>query len=87
MTFKTKYDYIVYCKNDYYKEFDNNVFYKNENIQYYKGYLLHCEDGPAVQWTDSYGINEWFINGHQYSEKEYMERKNLKSKSRVLDEV
>ena len=27
---------------------------------------LHCEDGPAIQWSD--GCKEWWINGKRHRE-------------------
>ena len=30
---------------------------------------LHRESGPAIEY--SYGDKEWYINGKQYTEKEY----------------
>jgi len=30
---------------------------------------LHRENGPAIEYSD--GTKDWFINGKQYTEKEY----------------
>ena len=30
----------------------------------------HREDGPAVVWSD--GCKEWWLNGKQYTEEEYV---------------
>jgi len=94
MEFKIQTNATIYCKDgSYQKKYDNHDWYNHiefqyyTGIQYYRGYLLHREDGPAVQWNNSYGINEYFLNGKRYSEKEYMERKILKSKCRVLDDI
>jgi len=67
MKFNTKYNTIVYCKNDYREEFDNNMFYKNENINYFKGYLIHREAGPAIIWTKNEKL-QWYINGKRHRE-------------------
>jgi len=53
----------VYCKdNSYRREFDKNSC--NYNMQYYKGYLIHREDGPAIEWVD--GDKEWFKDGKRH---------------------
>jgi len=67
------------------KKFDNEDFYMYEDITYYKGYLLHREDGPAGIWDDD--LYEWYLNGKEYSEQEYLNIISLKSKSRVLDDI
>jgi len=108
MKFECKY-YIVYYKNENYEKFDNNKGIRNnKNIWYYNGYLLHREDGPALEYVDiSYNwfLNgklhredgpaiewnskdkEWYLNGQRYLEEEYLSIINLKSKSRVLNEI
>jgi len=89
MKFEEKYEdgssNIIYCKNNYYEEFDNNKFYNNNGMQYYRGYLLHRQDGPAIEWSDR--SISWILNGKKYLEKEYWNMINLKKKSKVLDEV
>jgi len=39
------------------------------NIHYYKGYKLHKEDGPAIEWES--GEKRYYLNGIEYSENEY----------------
>lgn len=46
------------------KFFSGNEWYLNGN--------LHREDGPAVEWCDGY--KEWWLNGHELSEKQYRDR-------------
>lgn len=84
MKFENKYR-IIYCKDEYYKKYDNNSFYDKNNIQYYRGYMVHCEDGPAVQLCD--GTEGWHLDGIWYTEKEYHRIINLKSKKKVLDDI
>jgi len=61
MKFENKYA-IIYCKDNYYKEFNNNRFYNINNIiWYFRGYLVHREDGPALERKD--GHKEWYKNG------------------------
>jgi hypothetical protein len=78
-------DKIIYCKNDYKKEFDNNgsCFYKN--IHYWKGYVIHKENGPALNLSGGYKF--WYLNGKGYSERNYLKIINFKNKSKVLDEI
>jgi len=45
----------------------------------------HREDGPAEEWRD--GECYWYLNGKEYSEENYLSIINLKSKSRVLNEI
>ena len=72
MIFKTKHE-IIYCKDDSYKkEFDNENYYYNKRFGnnesyfisdacYYRGYLVHREDGPAIEVIDNSKC--WFLNG------------------------
>jgi len=90
---------VVYCKDgsynkkydneDFYykKEYDNDGVYYNhaKYILYWKGYLIHREDGPAIEGTD--GFKEWWLNGIEYLEQEYLKIINLKKKNRTLDEI
>ena len=85
MIFKDKNGNIIYCKNNYYKEFDNGDFCFNIGQLYWLGYLVHREDGPAVTYTSIF--EEWYLNGINYSEKEYLKIINLRNKNLVLDEV
>jgi hypothetical protein len=85
--FKNVYE-IIYCKDDsYQKVFDNKDFYYLESINdnYYKGYLLHREDGPAIECSN--GDKDWFLNGKWYTEKEYWKIINLKNKSKVINDI
>ncbi len=50
---------MIYSKN--FKELNNNF--------YYKGKLIHREDGPAIVWD--VGHNQYYINGKEISETEY----------------
>jgi len=65
MKFEDKYR-IIYCKDDYCQEFDNDTFYKINNIEYYKGYLIHRDNMPALQWSS--GRKEWYLNGLRHRE-------------------
>jgi len=86
MIFNTGAGTIICCKDKFYKNFyDSNYFYINNKKTYFKGYVIHKEDGPAVKWSD--GVEEWWLNGRRYSEEKYYKIVNLKSKSRVLDDI
>jgi len=62
MKFETKNKDIIYCKcESYNKKYDNNNFNCDKSISYYKGYLLHREDGPAVEYSN--GDKQWLLNG------------------------
>jgi len=66
MIFKEK-NRIIYCKDKYYKNFDNiRLFHFDDDIQYYKGYIIHREDGPAIEWDE--GDEEWIVNGKLHRE-------------------
>jgi len=85
MIFKNQY-ITVYCNNDYYEEFDTGAILCRTNTgTYYRGHLIHREDGPAVEYSN--GSKYWYLNGKEYSEQEYLNIISLKSKSRILDEV
>jgi len=61
MKFKIR-NKIVYCKDDSYNEkYDNGDFDNYGIIWYYRGYLVHRVNGPAMKWTD--GGKTWFLNG------------------------
>ena len=66
MRFKTKCGEIIYCKDDYNKELDNDQIYVTDSIWYYKGYMLHRNDEPAIEWCD--GSKEWYFNGQSHRE-------------------
>jgi len=65
MKFKEKYK-LIYCENDYYEEFDNNDFYYDASIEYYKGYLIHRKNKPAMKLSD--GTELWYIDGKAHRE-------------------
>jgi hypothetical protein len=68
---------ITVLYENYDAEFDKKFAgsYETVNgvyIHYYKGYKLHREDGPAVDWES--GHKRYYLNGIQYTENEYNER-------------
>jgi len=70
MIFKEK-DETIYCKDDYYSEFDHDDFDRNgfnivDGIAYYNGYLVHRAGGPARCWCD--GNEEWIFDGKLHRE-------------------
>jgi hypothetical protein len=65
MKFKEKYK-LIYCENDYYEEFDNNDFYYDASIEYYKGYLIHRKNKPAMKLSD--GTELWYKDGKKHRE-------------------
>jgi len=87
MIFEDEYS-IIYCQDNYQEKFDNGDYYFDQDSAYryyYRGYLVHREDGPAIEWYD--GDKWWFISGKPYTEKEYWKLMNLKNKSRVLNDI
>jgi len=84
MKFKKEYG-IIYCKDEHCSEFDNGMFSNYNTYEYYKGYLVHRENGPAIEWDN--GDKSWYFEGKKFSEKNYYKIINLKNKNRVLDEV
>jgi len=66
MKFEDESGNIIYCKNDYREEFDNNGFSFDWNIWYYKGYLVHRKNRIAIKWNNGEGI--WFLNGKTHRE-------------------
>lgn len=42
-----------------------------------RSYLLHREDGPAIE-NDDNGANLWYLNGKCYSEEDYTQMLSLK---------
>lgn len=60
------------------------VDYENESIcleyfgnrWWYKDFMLHREDGPAVELD--YDYNEYWLNNKRYSEKEFMKARKHK---------
>jgi len=85
MKFKDDNGNIIYCKNNSYNNFNNRGFYKYKNIQYYNGYQIHKEDGPAIKFT--WGSESWYLNGNYYRKEEYQKIMNLKNKQKVLNEI
>jgi len=62
-------DGIIYCEYLYCKKCDNSTFYYHikYNSLFYKGYLLHRKDGPAIVWTNN-AKRCWYINGKRHRE-------------------
>jgi hypothetical protein len=81
-------DELIYCKNgSYQKEYGNKNFYCIKGITYYKGYLVHRKDGPAMYFKHIC-VSNWFLNGIKYIKKDYWKIiKSLKTKKRVLDDI
>jgi hypothetical protein len=61
---------IVYCKDDFYSAYNDKGFYhksfyyrsgKEYYKVYYRGYIVHRENGPAIEWSD--GRKDWYIDG------------------------
>jgi len=66
MKFEDEYR-IVYCKDESYNnEYDNDdyCYDYNKNINYFKGYLIHYENGPAITFFN--GTKKWFLNGKRH---------------------
>jgi len=64
MKFKTKNFNAIYCKNgSYNNKYDNDDFYYTsiDNIWYFRGYIIHKNSGPAIEWNN--GTKEWLKNG------------------------
>jgi len=68
----------IYCK-------DNNIYNTDKIKRSWKGYLIHRENGPAIEWDN--GDRMWYLNGIRYSEEDYLKMMNLKNKYRVLYEI
>jgi len=117
MKFKEE-ERVIYCKRwSYNKKLDyKNCFFNQEYNEdsdkrsHWKGYLIHRENKPAVEWSDGskewylnglrhredgpaqeycgeYSVYRWYLNGKEYSKKEYLKIINLMNKSRVLNEI
>lgn len=55
-----------------------------DRVEYYnEDKLHHNEHGPAVEWYD--GGKEWWINGKQISEAEFILRTRKKTINKILD--
>jgi len=66
MIFDT-YHSTIYCKDKYYKKFDNDDFFYTKSILYYKGYMIHRDIGPAID--NKHCVNkEWYLNGLRHRE-------------------
>jgi hypothetical protein len=77
----------VYCKDGSYKiELDNrddnyrrfNLF--NE-ILYYGGFLVHRENGPAIEQST---MAMYYLNGKNILKNEYLKIMNVKAKENIL---
>jgi len=67
MKFKDDNGNIIYCKHESYnKKYDTYNFNCDKSISYYKGYLVHRENGPAIIWSN--GDKNWYINGNLHRE-------------------
>jgi len=66
MKFESKNGTIIYCKDDYFEELNNKDFSWYYGVSYYKGYLIHKEDGPAIEYYS--GWQEWYLNGKLHRE-------------------
>jgi len=84
--YKDNYE-VIYCNNNFHqKTYDNNSNWSyNNGKYYYRGYEVHRESGPAIECKDKYKL--WYLNGRQYSEKDYLNIISLKNKNRALDEI
>jgi len=56
-------DFIIYCKDDYYYEADNNWFYYNISGAYFKGYEIHRKNKPAIEHKY---CKSWYIDGKKH---------------------
>jgi len=87
MQFEESNGTIIYC-NDYCCEKYNNGSYNpqcKDHHWYYKGYMIHREDGPAIKYSNEFKM--WFLNGIEYSEESHLKIMNLKNKQKVLNEI
>jgi len=58
---------IIYCKDgSYNKKYGNIDWYDTSGKQYFRGCLVHREDGPAIDHTDGY--KAWCLNGKSHRE-------------------
>jgi len=67
MIFKLNKD-IIHCSDSYYEQYNTGVYSsfvqdKYDNY-YYKGYLLHREGMPAIEYDDK--TKMWFLNGKRH---------------------
>jgi hypothetical protein len=64
MKFKDKYIEFYTFDHEYYADFDNG-YLTDGFTKYYKGYLLHREDGPALINGD---LKQWYYMGERHRE-------------------
>jgi len=94
MRFEEK-DKMLYCKDNSYNKncdyggYTNGYYYYYYNGLFYKGYLIHRDDGPAIEYSN--GDKCWYLNGKKYTKNEYWEIINamnkIDNKQRVLDDI
>ena len=62
----------------------NNVKVYSDKIVYYNEEGFHHNlNGPAVKWFD--GDKEWWINGKQYTESEFLLKTRQSKINKVID--
>jgi len=66
MIFKDNYNGVIYCKDKYCKKYDNTSWENNNGIYYYKGYMIHQENKPAIEHNN--GTKVWILNGRKHRE-------------------
>jgi len=61
---------IIYCKKISYQKMFDNGHYRGSGtgskLCYFKGYLLHRKNGPAIEWGN--GCKYWYFNGLRHRE-------------------
>jgi len=62
----------------------DNFNYKDDKL-YYKGYLLHREDGPAIEWSDN--DCQWYLFGKEYTKNDYIKVIKIKNITKILSET
>ena len=63
--------YYYNSKNQHHRKNGPAVITRYYNL-WYKNGIIHREDGPAVEWH--HGSKEFYLDGKQYSEREYLRR-------------
>jgi len=53
------------------------VEFPNDSREWWTNGELHREDGPAIEFAN--GTKKWFIEGIEYTEKEFLNRKQVNS--------
>jgi len=67
MIFKEENKDVIYCKDgSYNKKYGNIDWYDTSGKQYFRGCLVHREDGPAIEWKN--GSKIWYIDGKRHRE-------------------